>query len=379
MTENPDFLNLKFTSFKKKEEYTPPSGHNLFFQKPKKNKNKTKFVPGGEWADDTSDSELNLPSPKKKKPNFPNFLNPKEKNSPDPKKSSKFSFIKKNKKKSKSPQKDKLLSFTQITSKSYNFERKLVNEIISPVGATKKPQESLLSKFAQKSSSFEPYIIYSIIFHVLKNEDANWISKLRCLYCIDYLLKQKKYFEFLKKKMEILDCVDLESFKEVSKNSFSNMRKMMQRIRKKLDKNFEDCKAKGFDMSKLEGIKKSTNQNFFENMEKLKKKDKKKDLGFLGNEDEKEKDLDLLNFEFEGKNGKIEVNQKNGIKDKEDLIDVFGNFDVGGKVEEKKKDDLDIFGLSENVEEKKISNDFILEDKKKENTEVSDPFDFLSL
>ena len=55
MTEHPDFINLNFTSFKKKQDYTPPPSHNLFFTKPQKNNDKKKFVPRGEWADDDSD------------------------------------------------------------------------------------------------------------------------------------------------------------------------------------------------------------------------------------------------------------------------------------------------------------------------------------
>ena len=387
MTENPDFINLKFSSFKKKEEYKPPSTHNLFFQKPKKTTNKKKFVPGGEWADDkNSEEEIQKISKTSKNQNFAEIItNP----NPSKKKTSKFSFIKKNKKKKIEKKTDELLSFSSIKSEEYNFEKKLVNEIIQPVGATKKPQETLLVRFSEKSASFEPYIILSIIYYVLSDSDYNWISKLRALYCIDFLLKQKKYFDFMKKKIEIVNVVEEEEFKEVKKSAWKNIKKLKKKILGKLEGNFCDGKMKGFDMKKLEDIKESSNKNFFAKMENLKKKE---NLNFLENSGKKKNDMDLLDFDFEKKN-EVKIKKIEEKKKKENLVDIFDVFNIesGDKknleMKNKKNENLgnlDIFGFSENkdkVNKKNITNDFIFENnvKEVEKKKVDDPFDFLSL
>ncbi len=95
MTEKPDFINLKFTSFKKQEEYKPPASHNLFFQQPKKDK-KTKYVPSGEWADD-NDLEEELKTNDKLK--FENVIGTQDVK--QEKGNTKFAFIKKNAKNDK--------------------------------------------------------------------------------------------------------------------------------------------------------------------------------------------------------------------------------------------------------------------------------------
>lgn len=58
MSNNPNFINLNFSSFKQKEEYKPPTNNFFVFQKPQQNAQKKKYIPGGEWADD---SEQNKP------------------------------------------------------------------------------------------------------------------------------------------------------------------------------------------------------------------------------------------------------------------------------------------------------------------------------
>lgn len=61
-----------------------------------------------------------------------------------------------------------LMKLSKIISKLISsFERKLVHEIIQPVGATKRPQESLLNNFIEKAKNFEEHVIYSIFFYVL--------------------------------------------------------------------------------------------------------------------------------------------------------------------------------------------------------------------
>ena len=55
MTDNLEFIDTKFSSFKQQEDYKPPSQHLIFSKKDTK-KHK-KFVPGGEWANSDSDEE----------------------------------------------------------------------------------------------------------------------------------------------------------------------------------------------------------------------------------------------------------------------------------------------------------------------------------
>ena len=50
MSDNPNFVNMKFTSFAKKEEYNPPS--TAFFGQKQTQTKRPRHVPGGEWAQD---------------------------------------------------------------------------------------------------------------------------------------------------------------------------------------------------------------------------------------------------------------------------------------------------------------------------------------
>ena len=58
-----------------------------------------------------------------------------------------------------------------------NFERKLIQEMIQPGGATKKPQEGLLKTFAKNCENLEPSTIFSIMYYVLGDKSISWISK----------------------------------------------------------------------------------------------------------------------------------------------------------------------------------------------------------
>lgn len=102
MTDQPNFINLNYTSFAKKEGYKPPQTTNLFNKKSKK---RQRFVPGGEWADDGSDvkEEKVEQVQTKTQPTtdfgFDLLDNEPKKEEEQPKtKSSKFAFIKKSKK-----------------------------------------------------------------------------------------------------------------------------------------------------------------------------------------------------------------------------------------------------------------------------------------
>ena len=52
MTDQPQGINLKFSSFAKKEGYKPPVSTNPFNKKEQK---RQKFAPGGDWGDDSDD------------------------------------------------------------------------------------------------------------------------------------------------------------------------------------------------------------------------------------------------------------------------------------------------------------------------------------
>lgn len=58
-----------------------------------------------------------------------------------------------------------------------NFERKLIQEMVQPGGATKKPQESMLKNFAKNCENLEPNTIFSIMYYVLSDKKISWISK----------------------------------------------------------------------------------------------------------------------------------------------------------------------------------------------------------
>jgi hypothetical protein len=379
MTDKPDFINLKYSSFKQQEEYKPV-GVNMFFSKTKKDDDKKKFVPGGEWAEG-SDEEIKIEQPQKPK-NF-EFLDKLQAEKPlgeEQKKNSKFTFINKSKKQTPVNQPDKLLSFQEITCEDYNFERKLIKDIIQPVGATKKPQDSLLKEFGEKAANFEPNIIYSIVFHILKDNQMNWISKLRCLYCVDFLLKQNKYFVFLKNNKDIIDSIDVEEFNKISKSAFNNMNKLINKINKNLKKDFKTENEELFDLKKLENIKEQSNKNFFEKMENLKKKNNTNDntqINFFAENNSIKKNDDFLNTDL--------LNEK-----KKDNLNLVDDFDILNFKEEKTKKIEDNFGFDfiqkspEKIKEhKKDKNEDLLffeqNVKKVEVPAKNDPFDFLSL
>ena len=58
------------------------------------------------------------------------------------------------------------------------YERRLVQEIIKPGGATKKPQESVLNNFTSTAANMDATVILSILYYVLNEVNMEWISKL---------------------------------------------------------------------------------------------------------------------------------------------------------------------------------------------------------
>ena len=49
-----------------------------------------------------------------------------------------------------------------------SYERKLVQEIIKPGGATKRPQETVLNNFVHSAQNLDAVVVCSILYHVLQ-------------------------------------------------------------------------------------------------------------------------------------------------------------------------------------------------------------------
>lgn len=132
------------------------------------------------------------------------------------------------------------------------------------------------------------------------------------MYCIDRLLRIKKYFNFLKENRSTFVDLDYSYLKSQSQTAFESVQDVKEKVQGKLSDSFEnqDNKPKGqFDIAKLESIKEKTNKNFFEKMETLKstKKHTAPQGISKGNAD------DLMD---------IDTTQKNPTHNNEDLIDL---------------------------------------------------------
>lgn len=98
MDINPDVININYTSFAKKEGYKPPT--TAFFGTSTQNK-KSKYVPGGDWAqEDAPKTTINS----EHLPEINDFTN-KTSDQTAPKPKSKFEFIKDKKEKPKNDSK----------------------------------------------------------------------------------------------------------------------------------------------------------------------------------------------------------------------------------------------------------------------------------
>ncbi len=127
MTDQPNFINLNYTSFAKNESYKPPQTTNLFNKKSKK---RQRFVPGGEWADDGSDVKEDRAEKVQAKPTVANDFgfdlldNEVKQDEEQPKtKSSKFAFIKKSKKTQKKVENDEISESIPLDFESIRSEK----------------------------------------------------------------------------------------------------------------------------------------------------------------------------------------------------------------------------------------------------------------
>ena len=87
-----------------------------------------------------------------------------------------------------------LISVSKIREERYNYPRKLVQEIVEPIGARKKPSESVLQQFVKKTSNFDPNIVLSIFYHLLGDSQTEWLSKYRAMVCLENLMTRNQVY-----------------------------------------------------------------------------------------------------------------------------------------------------------------------------------------
>lgn len=156
-----------------------------------------------------------------------------------------------------------------------------MQEIIQPYGATKKPPESMLASFAENCRNLDSPIIVAIVFYFLNDENSPWLSKMRALYALEFLLKNKKYFDTVKHNLDKFKAIDFEDAVSQNQSGGEQILKLRSAIIERVSKNFDDSEPKpvSFDLSKLDSLKEKSNAKFFEKMENLKKgKGKEGDL-----------------------------------------------------------------------------------------------------
>jgi hypothetical protein len=306
MHNPPKGVDLKFSSFGKKPAFTTLG---------KKQKSKYKYRPGGEWAEEPQTDDLDFgsgngddffgnPNKAKNEPTLDNEVdfgvfndesNEKQEqvSKPKKKKGSKFSFIKKDKQKKfgKSGKKEKkeqgLMEAMELKGDKYAYPRKIVNSIVEPIGARKKPSESVLQNFIKQTANFDPRIILSILYHSLGEEGGVWLSKYRGLIALEALLVRNTDY---KDKMVKLETEFVERVNGVCEGEQFTQRSHQQLVKKAKDSvlkliqgsEVQANQSQGFDfgkmnemMSKMEKEKTTKNGNFLDKMNKIKKKLKK--------------------------------------------------------------------------------------------------------
>ena len=147
-----------------------------------------------------------------------------------------------------------------------------MQELVKPVGATKKPQDSLLNNFTANCANLEPVVICSIIYYVLRDESVEWISKLRGMYCLETLLKHKRFFEYMKASKSELFALTFDEVAVASKSGLESISKLRSGMLERLAGGYEQGEKQGatFDISKLESLKEQGNKNFFAKMQNIK-------------------------------------------------------------------------------------------------------------
>ena len=268
-----------------------------------------------------------------------------------------------------------------MKEEKYSYPRKIVNSIVEPIGARKRPSEAVIQKFIQQTANFDPKIVLSILYHILGEEPTVWLTKYRALIVLEALLSRNPDFSekikiFNNEYVTRVDSV-CEGFEFTQKSHQALVKKVKVSVQKMLTGDEEDNKKnKGFDfnkmsemMNKMEKEKVSKNGNFLAKMNKIKKKTKKnKQNGVDQN--------DLLGMDILG-----ESNENNLINttttttpppppiESTDLFDLdFGGGETSNgfsrptnDVKQQNNTDLDFFGLdvdsskSQKIETQKVN------------------------
>ncbi len=94
------------------------------------------------------------------------------------------------------------------------------------------------------------------------------------MYCIEALIKHKRYFEFLKANKSDIFSLTFDDVAQTSKSGFESISKLRSSVLERLNSGFDQSEKQGgnvFDVSKLEALKQQGNKNFFEKMQEIKK------------------------------------------------------------------------------------------------------------
>lgn len=302
MHNPPKGIDLKFSSFSKKAPFQTLGNAK---------KTKSKYQPGGDWAEDSGEEptfELGMGSQNESESakktesaikldnevDFEFLSKPeKPKKAKTKKKGSKFGFIKKNKDKKKTSggrvqAQQGLIGQQEIRNERYAYPRKIVNSIVEPIGARKRPSEGVLQNFIRQTANFDPRIVLSILFHILGEEPTVWLSKFRALVATEALLSRNPDYS---QAMEHLKGEFLERVEGVCEGfafSQKSHQQLVLKIKKSVGQLVRGSEAElkqtgGFDfgkmnemMNKIEKDKTSKNGNFLEQMNSIKKKAKNK-------------------------------------------------------------------------------------------------------
>jgi hypothetical protein len=318
----PQGIDLKYSSFNKKANFTSLKNSNKFNKK----NNGNRYVPGGDWAEDNdspsqnndfnfgSENTFTKPNETKAETNilslndeidFGYIEKQKQEESvqseqiqtaqpvPKKEKNSKFGFIKKKKNGTSSsnsaPVKTLLIPSVQLSEEKYKYPKKIVQDIVEPIGARKKPSDAVLQNFIKQTSNFDPRIILSILFHLLKDPLTVWLSKYRGLVALEVLLKRNN--DYLNKAKELGEIFKNGVFDTCSNEEFTQKSHEQLIVKMKtsvvgllsVDNAEEDLGSKKtFDFNKMNQMiqhsskpKKQTNAGFMQQMNDIKKKNKK--------------------------------------------------------------------------------------------------------
>lgn len=256
-------------------------------------------------------------------------------------------------------------SYAEINSEIISsFERKLVQEIVQPYGATKRPPDSVLGTFQDKCKNLESSTIIGMLFHILQNDDAPWVSQLRALYAIESLIKIEDYFKIMNYNKEQFANMSFENVRSQSASGAESMFRIKASIKERLENAFTVPQSKPMevDLSKLEALKEKNSLKFFEKMDLIKRKQKESggevdllnnaaeskladdlmDLVDLGNKPRDAKtanlalksqdllDLDLIPDKSEMREGKLKGPnvESSACKQAEDNLDLVGGFNL---------------------------------------------------